>query len=244
MRLANTYGVTECCVYNTLNWVSGCSLHTKQQGSIGLPLLRNTLYVSRLVGGSADESTFSYEEASEEGEEGELLVGGAQVGEGYAQLPELTQKRFIQHAHIGRAYVTGDIVKVTDGMIKLLGRRDNQVKVRGHRLELSEVERWVQEATKDLVKAVTVVYVKGRLVACCVPYDWQSSGRAQSVLRGLLQWLCAEHSVPAAMRPQGFYFVVDLPQTTSGKVSRKDLEADLHVEQDGLDELLDLTSRP
>src|SRR5205807_6518120 len=80
-----------------------------------------------------------------EGEAGEMYIGGAGVGRGYLNHPELTAEKFIPDPFSGepraRLYRTGDWARLrTDGQIEFAGRRDQQVKLRGFRVELGEVE--------------------------------------------------------------------------------------------------------
>src|SRR5262249_42748870 len=77
------------------------------------------------------------------GSPGELCIGGAGVARGYLFREELTEQRFVPDpfARIGRMYRTGDVVRFrADGVLEYLGRRDQQVKIRGHRVELAEIE--------------------------------------------------------------------------------------------------------
>jgi len=74
------------------------------------------------------------------GEAGELLIGGAGVGRGYLNRPELSSERFITN-EFGRFYRTGDFARLReDGLLEFAGRRDQQIKIRGFRVELAEVE--------------------------------------------------------------------------------------------------------
>src|SRR5699024_10073747 len=79
-----------------------------------------------------------------EGEVGELCVGGPGVARGYLNRPELTEDRFITLEHdpgAGRIYRTGDLCRIQeDGEIVYLGRADAEVKIRGHRVDLGEIE--------------------------------------------------------------------------------------------------------
>ncbi len=90
---------------------------------------------------------------------GELYIGGAGVALGYLGDPEKTAERFITHPVTGeRLYRTGDLGRyLADGNIEFLGREDSQVKIRGHRIELAEVETALQ-AHEDIGRAAVVVY--------------------------------------------------------------------------------------
>lgn len=128
-NLINAYGPTECCIFCLAHRVT---VGDAQAGkvSIGKPIGRTLAYV-------CDESG----ELVPDGEEGELLIGGAGVSPGYISQPDKNAASFISNKH-GRLYRTGDIVRrrATDGQIDYVGRRDHQVKIRGFRIELEAVE--------------------------------------------------------------------------------------------------------
>eukprot|EP00928_Gymnodinium_smaydae_P078912 TRINITY_DN62969_c0_g1_i1.p1 TRINITY_DN62969_c0_g1~~TRINITY_DN62969_c0_g1_i1.p1 ORF type:complete len:1010 (+),score=109.94 TRINITY_DN62969_c0_g1_i1:31-3030(+) len=217
LRLLNTYGVTECCVYNAVRKMSPDDV----AGLIGSPLPGNSLAI---VGGHDEDAAETQRSISRisAGETGELLIAGVQVGKGYARRPDLTQQRFVQDPHLGRAYLTGDLACEGPDGIMLLGRKDNQVKIRGHRIELAEVEYWLLAAAGPLLISAAAACVKGKLVAFCVACPGFSAPKAEKVLRAALRWMC-EMDVPASMRPQRYVFVTALPLTTSGKVARGQL---------------------
>nr|WGE07834.1 AMP-binding protein [Bacillus subtilis] len=76
---------------------------------------------------------------------GEIYIGGVGLAKGYFCNPELTQEKFIDSPHFGRLYKTGDIGRyLNNGEIEILGRRDMQVKIGGHRVELGEIERCIE----------------------------------------------------------------------------------------------------
>eukprot|EP00927_Polykrikos_kofoidii_P067130 TRINITY_DN62646_c0_g1_i1.p1 TRINITY_DN62646_c0_g1~~TRINITY_DN62646_c0_g1_i1.p1 ORF type:complete len:1063 (-),score=176.82 TRINITY_DN62646_c0_g1_i1:50-3238(-) len=224
LRLLNTYGVTECCVYNSARDVNvGDS-----PALVGEPLLGNVLGVVR--GDHAQEETA--EEADDLGkfgdlpcgEVGELLIAGAQVGEGYARRPELTRERFVDHSRFGRSYLTGDLARRDVADILLLGRRDNQVKIRGHRIEIDEVEHLLLASAGPLLVSAAASCLDGKLYAFCVPPSGIRVGdrRATAALRAALRWLC-ERGLPTPMRPQRYVFSAALPLTGSGKIARGQL---------------------
>lgn len=105
-----------------------------------------------------------------DGDEGELWIGGVQVGRGYLDRPELTAEKFIDDPFRpgGRIYRTGDRVRrLPSGDIEFLGRFDHQVKIRGFRIELGEIEARLLEL--DEVREATVIAADDRLVAYAVP---------------------------------------------------------------------------
>lgn len=127
-RMLNTYGPTEATV--TATW---CQLLPARPVTIGraLPTYRIVLLDERL-------------EPVADGEVGEICIGGPGVALGYLNRPELTAERFLDDPRItggGRLYRTGDLGRVlADGEIEYLGRADSEVKIRGHRIDLQEIE--------------------------------------------------------------------------------------------------------
>ena len=150
---------------------------------------------------------------------GELYVGGAGISRGYLKHPSLTAERFVPDptsmAPGARLYRTGDLAgRRHDGTIKLFGRADHQVKVRGHRVDLAEVEsRLIRHPD---VKESAVTQREHALVAFIVAREGQSLEECQ--LREFLR-----HSLPEAMVPSIFAVLDRLPHTPSGKIDRRKL---------------------
>lgn len=156
------------------------------------------------------------------GRPGELFIGGDGLAEGYVGDPDQTAARFAVHPTTGtRLYRTGDLGRWRpDGTIEFLGRTDRQVKIRGHRIELGELE-----ATLDRLPAVrhaVAQAVRGpddrpRLVAFVVPADPASppgDGELAAALRAAL---------PPYMVPNRFVVLAELPITANGKVDHSAL---------------------
>jgi amino acid adenylation domain-containing protein/non-ribosomal peptide synthase protein (TIGR01720 family) len=212
--VVNEYGPTEtvvgCCVY------SRTAAEIKEGAvSIGRPIANTELYI-------LDERM---EPVAVE-VRGELYIGGRGVGRGYLNRPELTAERFLPHPFSRksgeRLYRTGDLARyLPDGNIEYLGRIDEQVKVRGYRVELGEIEAVLAE--HELVREAVVLLredVEGdkRLVAYVVMTDGQQL--TSSELRSYLQ-----ERLPAYMIPSAFVQLDELPLTLNGKVDRKALPA-------------------
>ncbi|MQS17839.1 amino acid adenylation domain-containing protein [Streptomyces kaniharaensis] len=126
----NAYGVTEATVTSTVHEVAPADLDGDREVPLGteLPGVRMHVLDAALRPLPA-------------GCVGELAVGGAMVADGYLGLPEPTAERFRDLPGIGRVYRTGDRgYRDLDGRLRFLGRTDNQVKLRGHRIELEEIE--------------------------------------------------------------------------------------------------------
>ncbi|KAF2463679.1 acetyl-CoA synthetase-like protein [Lindgomyces ingoldianus] len=180
---------------------------------------------------------------------GEVLIEGAVLGREYINEPDKTAATFIKApawrgsfpANVSplRLYKTGDLARYKhDGSIELLGRKDNQVKLRGQRIELGEIEHQAQLASTD-VKQIAVELIhpqeeEGGILACFIVVDSRTDPPAhedeehatprpytqnviQAIQARLEQWL------PQYMVPSVFIPVPSLPATSSRKIDRKRL---------------------
>ena len=198
VRLYNEYGPTETVV--------GCVVYEVPEGyggggdiPIGRPIPNVRVYV-------LDEEMFPVPV----GVVGELYIGGVGVSRGYLGRPDLTAERFLPDVYGGsgeRMYRTGDLVRYRrDGLLEFVGRVDDQVKVRGYRVEPGEVESVLLEHS-GITDAVVVVR-GGRLVAYYV-------GEALGV-GPLRRYLSAR--LPEYMVPSQYVRLASLPLTVHGKV--------------------------
>jgi len=220
-RVVNAFGPTETTVYATFRPMMEADSHSP--GSyIGRELPDARLLV-------VDQALAPVPV----GIVGELLIAGAGVARGYHKRAGLTARRFVPDPFGDgrRCYRTGDLVRLSsDGDIEYLRRADNQVKVRGHRVELGEVEAALR-AHPGVADAVAAVASDprsgGRLVAYAV------DGPAAPAIRELRAFLAArlpEHMVPSAVT-----YLPALPLTVNGKVDRAALPP-IEVEQSTLGE--------
>jgi aspartate racemase len=155
---------------------------------------------------------------------GELYIGGVGVARGYLNQPDLTKEKFIPdplNPHSGaHLYRTGDMVRhLSDGNLEFLARLDQQIKIRGARIELAEIEAALSEHPD--VKEVAVAAQDGddrslRLTAYVVPRRGYSTSAAE--LRAFLK-----SRLPSYMVPSGFTFTPALPRTAHGKLDRQAL---------------------
>nr|BFE79190.1 hypothetical protein GCM10020093_017910 [Planobispora longispora] len=145
---------------------------------------------------------------------------------GYLGRPELTAERFGRHGRHGRFYRTGDRARLRhDGVLELLGRDDRQVKLRGHRIELGEVEAVLHEHAA--VRAAAVVLdgdpqTDGRLVAFVETAREAAPDPAREDLREEL-WRFARTRLPDYAVPTGYVLTDRLPTTANGKIAYLEL---------------------
>lgn len=154
------------------------------------------------------------------GVEGELCIGGAGVARGYRNLPHLTAERFVPSPFIpgDRLYRTGDLARVlSEGTIALLGRRDQQVKVRGFRVELGEIEAAVA-AHPDICQAVVQPYEPAPNQVRLIAYYVAVRPCDPAALRDFVA-----AKLPDFMVPVAFISIAALPLTPTGKVDRRAL---------------------
>lgn len=157
------------------------------------------------------------------GEPGELVVGGYQLASGYLNRPEQTSAAFIDTPY-GPVYRTGDKATMKpDGTIECLGRiSDGQVKLRGQRIELGEVEQAAMR-TEGCHSAIAMV-IGGILVAfCAFDDDSKSEDQAEDVINTCRKWL------PSFMVPGNVVIKTSFPRLPSGKVDRKQLKSDYAI---------------
>ncbi|GLZ28444.1 hypothetical protein Lesp02_06340 [Lentzea sp. NBRC 105346] len=152
---------------------------------------------------------------------GELYIGGIGVARGYLNRPSLTAERYLPNPFAsGRMYRTGDLARVNaDGLLEILGRADNQVKINGFRVELEEVEAALEQEPKVFWSAVVVEGDRAddrRLTACVVPDAADPPSVAE--LRSSLQ-----RRLPPYMVPASFVFLDELPLNMNRKVDRRAL---------------------
>lgn len=161
---------------------------------------------------------------------GELWIGGAGVARGYVGDPTRTSAAFVRDPWSGeRAYRTGDLVRWREGgQLDFLGRRDAQVKVRGIRIELGEVEAALARAPG--VRAAGAVVHEATLLAAVTGDDVDVASVAAYAAREL----------PAALRPSAIFSLDALPFDVSGKLARRELHAALAARHAGRP----LTTRP
>ncbi|MFH9349516.1 AMP-binding protein [Kitasatospora sp. NPDC017646] len=206
-RLNNHYGQSESAMV-TAHTLTGPSDSWPALPPIGAPLPGCELLIDPL---DAAEPNV-----------GELLVAGAPLSPGYLNQPELNAKRFVTveptpHGHTA-AFRTGDLVRLEDGVVTFLARRDKDVKIRGYRVNLLEIEvRLLELPTVSAAVCVALDDGQGsRSLHCAVTVDTGAESldgaRAAEELR---------RNLPDPYIPRSFTTVAALPRTHSGKVDRE-----------------------
>lgn len=204
--LWNLFGPTETTV-----WSSAARIEAGGPITIGGPIANTRLYVldSRL-------------QPVPVGVAGELYIGGDGVSLGYLNRPEQTAARFLPDpfGRAGLIYRTGDAARrLPDGRIDYLGRLDHQVKIRGHRVELGEIEQVLQgvDAVGEAVVVLRDESTTGpQLVAFVVPKDLRRTPRQDGLRVALDRWL------PSYLHPS-LSLLRSLPRTLNNKVDRSTL---------------------
>ncbi|WP_416398937.1 amino acid adenylation domain-containing protein [Allohahella sp. A8] len=214
--LLNLYGPAECADNIGYHPITEAPAEICQHMPIGRPTANNQLYI-------LDEAL----RPLPIGVPGEICTAGMGVGRGYLNDPERTAVAFVAHPLTpgARFYRTGDIGRYqSDGVIEYLGRRDQQVKVRGHRIELGEIENRLS-AHPAIQTAVVLAQPDARGETRLIAY-WQArTAEAESLqavsIDALREYLA--DTLPAYMLPAVFLRLDELPLNANGKLDRKAL---------------------
>ena len=202
-RIVNIYGPTETTVYATYEEVSG----ETDVITIGKPLINTQIYI-----------TDKFMNLLPQGVVGEICIGGEGVGAGYLNLPQFTDEKFKDNPFgKGKIYKSGDLAyQRKDGRISYVGRNDFQVKIRGLRVEMEEVENAVS-SIEGIFQAVAVIRKNEEGKQCiCVFYTGEKKDgkEIRNKIAGML---------PKYMLPHICVYVDQMPVTAGGKVNRRAL---------------------
>ncbi|UOY89132.1 non-ribosomal peptide synthetase [Bacillus glycinifermentans] len=208
--LINMYGITETTVHATFKKLSPLDAKNNKS-NIGKPLTTLHAYVMD-----------AYMNPQPAGVPGELYIGGEGVARGYVNRDELTASRFIPNPYHPdeRLYRTGDIVKwLPCGELEYLGRKDAQVKIRGHRIELGEIKAALQRLSP--IKEAAVVTRRDKEEQHSI-YAYVTAKETQKLnetdIRTSLRTILPEYMIPAR-----FIQIDELPLTPNGKLDGKSL---------------------
>ncbi len=215
--LLNSYGPTEATVAATFVQILSSNIDGFSTIPIGCPMSNTRIYIM-------DEHLTP----QPPGVPGELCIAGAGLARGYLNNPELTAEKFIEKEIYGkreRIYKTGDLARwLSSGHVEFLGRIDLQIKLRGFRIEPSEIET-ILCRHQEIKDAVVVLYEDNdykKLVAYFTR-DRKGSSDESSLVTQIRDYL--KESVPDYMVPAHFIVIETIPLTLNGKLDRKKLPA-------------------
>ena len=202
-------------------------------GNIGFPL--DTVSVFVAAASPEGESQSENLHFLPPGDIGELVLGGPQLAEGYLNRPDQNKAAFINSKE-SRYYRTGDQARILeDGTVEILGRMSaGQVKLRGQRVELGEVEDAVYKHSS--IKSAVATILDSSLVVFALSSDAHIA--AQDISKTCSNWL------PQFMVPSEIIVLQNLPYLPSGKVDKRKLEADYRQERENWDSKTDSTFTP
>lgn len=201
-KIYNMYGPTETTIWSTVS-----DLTHKDRIDIGRPIKNTEIYI-------VDEN-FS---VLPNGQAGEICIAGKGLAKGYIGRDDLTAEKFIylpQKSDV-RIYRTGDMGRyLTDGDLEYLGRTDNQVKIRGHRIELEEIESNLNQF--ESIKQSVVIALETSETDKVLEAFYTSDNTIE--FRDISNYLSSK--LPDYMIPAIFKRVESFIQTSNGKIDRK-----------------------
>ena len=249
--LLNSYGPSECSVISTIHKAITKSSNTANIGSL-------------IEGSSWIADRNDHDRLLPIGAAGELLIEGPILGRGYLNDPKKTAESFIENPIWARSvnkksrrfYKTGDVVRYDkDGSLTFEGRKDNQIKIRGQRVELGEVEYQLGNQFPN-ASGVAVLLLKqdevSRLVAlvsCGDKWNWTTNG--QDLLRFVAgSYVCTVSDIksslgkalPHHMIPTRWLLLEEFPLLPSGKLDRKKLQKEVQDQSGSYVEMVETNS--
>lgn len=200
-KIYNMYGPTETAVWSSIG-----DMTNETDITIGEPISNTTFYVLNSLGAVQPFNV-----------EGELCIGGYGLSKGYKDREDLTNDKFINNKFVGeKIYKTGDKVRLTDELkLRFVGRIDNQIKFRGYRIEVQDIESNIVKFN-GIDKCVVVLNNKGDQLCAYYVADFDVDEK-----------LIKEHlfsKLPNYMIPTYFERVDEFPFTPNGKIDRKKLK--------------------
>lgn len=207
LKIVNLYGTTECCVEATAYIMEKDTIENLNVVPVGSVLPNQKVYVL--------DSSLNIVPV---GVLGEIYIGGLGVGEGYLNNPSLTSESFIKCPYMPneKLYKTGDIGKWdVNGNLYCYGRKDEQVKILGYRIELSDIEN--QLLKHEVVQNAAVVIIpdeNGQKSICAYIKTHYSI-----TIKELREFLM--NKLPLYMIPANFVMLEQFPLTSSGKINKR-----------------------
>lgn len=212
--LCNGYGSTE---------VSGVGVVCDITSNL-LELGENTAPVSKADTDIAFVIDDDGEMITEDNVFGEFVFCGDMISKGYHNKPEMTQKSYYELSDGTKAYKTGDLAYIKNGYIYIAGRKDNQVKIGGNRIELEEVESRMKDCSvvKDCAVAVNDKNETKSLVAFVIVNDEEKNQQQLDLFLKIKSEL--QQKMEYYKIPEKIVFVDSLPRTNTGKINREKLK--------------------
>ncbi|MFM7855792.1 MAG: non-ribosomal peptide synthetase [Flammeovirgaceae bacterium] len=209
-RLINIYGPTEDTVWTTYKEVNNVETIT-----VGKPMLNKQIHILN-----------EFNEVQGIGVYGEVCISGEGVTEGYIDPQNLYGKKFITKPEFTeyKLYKSGDVGRIlANGELQIEGRKDNQVKVRGYRIELEEIEHALRkhQLIKDAVVVGKLVNGYHELCGCYIS--------SEELKREELTQFLKTH-LPLFMIPQFYFRLISFPMTSSQKIDRQTLSEQINIE--------------
>jgi len=225
VRIINSYGTTETTIDSSYFEVEEHAFSSTGVTPIGKPMQGTNFHILN-----------EYLEPVPIGVNGDLFIGGLGVATGYLNQPILTDSRFIEHPVLGRVYQTGDKARwQLNGNVEFLGRSDFQVKIRGHRVELGEIENVLINFHEDIKKVCVKPFRQDEQDYLCAYYE-----SLNSVDHSELHQKARKRLSPY-MQPAVYVHLEKIPITQNGKIDRKNLPSASLKADYGESEQIELT---
>lgn len=211
-RIENIYGPTECTIVCSRQTVTNPPLITEQRDilAIGHEFSNTTMLICDEEGNVLPD-----------GKMGEIALESAKLADGYFKAEEQTKKAFRQ-VDDRRLYFTGDLgYRDEKGILHYMGRTDNQIKMKGNRIELEEVDTHLRKAAGTELAAIVAWPILEGIPQGLIGFAIENGKSAQEIQ------LAMKKSLPLYMVPSTVHILADMPRNTSDKIDRKALREQL-----------------
>ena len=210
--ISNVYGVAECSDVSSYYELCNFDKYISDSVPIGYPIYNSQLYIINSKG-----------EYLPIGSVGEICIAGIGVGAGYINDSKLTQEKFVRLTDGLEVYLTGDMGRFTGNYIEYAGRKDHQVKIRGNRVELGDIENAIRQI--NFIKEVVVVINKSEIVVAYLEIieseiDFEEDSQLISQVYHELR-----KKMPPYMIPDRLQIIETIPVNHNGKIDRLKLSS-------------------
>jgi len=208
-RIVSLGGATEASIWSNYFYIDRVEKDWKSI-PYGYPLYNQHLYIMNDAG-----------EHNPVNVAGNICIGGIGLARGYLNQTGLTEEKFVMNPFVGeRLYITGDIGKYRpDGSIEFLGRKDNQIKLNGYRIELAEIESNAMQID-GIMQAVAIVKKTHGVGSSIILFYTAADGLVSEDIKGYLK-----EKLPVYMIPAACVQLQSMPLNSNGKVNRNALAA-------------------